>query len=73
MSFFSIDGVVPVVAQNAYVHPSAILIGDVVVGPNCYVGPLASLRGDFSRIEMRTGSNVQDGCEIGRASCRERV
>ena len=64
MSFFSIDGVVPVVARSAYVHPSAVLIGDVVVGPNCYVGPLASLRGDFSRIEMRIGSNVQDGCVL---------
>ncbi len=64
MSFFSIDGVVPIVAPSAYVHPSAILIGDVVVGPNCYVGPLASLRGDFSRIEMRIGSNVQDGCVL---------
>jgi phenylacetic acid degradation protein len=64
MPFFSIDGVIPVVHPSAYVHPSAVLIGDVVVGPNCYVGPLASLRGDFCRIEMRAGSNVQDACVL---------
>lgn len=31
-----------------YVHPSAVLIGDVIIGPGCYVGPCASLRGDFA-------------------------
>jgi phenylacetic acid degradation protein len=64
MAFYSIDGVVPVVDPSAFVHPTAVLIGDVVVGPNCYVGPLASLRGDFSRIEMKSGANVQDGCVL---------
>jgi phenylacetic acid degradation protein len=32
------------------------------VGANCYVGPCASLRGDFGRIEMRAGANLQDVC-----------
>jgi phenylacetic acid degradation protein len=64
MPFYSIDGVIPVVDPSAFVHATAVLIGDVVVGKNCYVGPLASLRGDFCRIEMKTGSNVQDGCVL---------
>jgi phenylacetic acid degradation protein len=59
---YSIDGLTPVVDPTAYVHPSAVLIGDVIVGPGCYVGPTASLRGDFGRLEMRAGSNVQDSC-----------
>jgi phenylacetic acid degradation protein len=59
---YSIDGVTPVVDPTAFVHPTAILIGDVVVGPGCYVGPGASLRGDFGHIEMHAGSNIQDGC-----------
>ncbi len=46
---YAIDGIVPVVVPSAYVHPSAVLIGDVIVGPDCYVGPCASLRGDFGR------------------------
>jgi phenylacetic acid degradation protein len=35
-----------VVDPSAYVHPTAVLIGDVIVGPCCYVGPAACLCGD---------------------------
>ena len=48
MTCYSLDGLIPVVDPSAYVHPSAVLIGDVIVGPHCYVGPLASLRGGSS-------------------------
>ena len=64
MPCYSIDGVVPVVDPSAFVHPTAVLIGDVIVGPHCYVGPCASLRGDFGRIVLGPGSNVQDNCVI---------
>jgi phenylacetic acid degradation protein len=59
---YAIDGIVPVVDPSAYVHPSAVLIGDVIVGPNCYVGPCASLRGDFGRLILEAGANLQDTC-----------
>jgi len=62
MKVWAINGVTPVVDPSAFVHASAVLIGDVIVGPGCYVGPAASLRGDFGRIELRAGSNVQDAC-----------
>jgi phenylacetic acid degradation protein len=62
MPCYEIDGIRPVVDPTAFVHPTAVLIGDVIVGPRCYVGPSASLRGDFGRIVMRPGSNVQDTC-----------
>ncbi|QTQ32478.1 phenylacetic acid degradation protein PaaY [Aromatoleum bremense] len=61
---YAIDGVVPVVDPSAYVHPTAVLIGDVIVGPGCYVGPCASLRGDFGRLILMAGVNVQDTCVI---------
>jgi phenylacetic acid degradation protein len=64
MPCYSLEGVVPVVHPSAFVHPTAVLIGDVVVGPDCYVGPAAVLRGDFGRIELRRGANVQDTCVI---------
>ena len=64
MPCYSLEGVVPVVDPSAYVHPTAVLIGDVIVGPGCYVGPGASLRGDFGRIVLERGSNVQDNCVI---------
>ena len=62
LTVYSIDGVTPVVDPTAYVHPSAVLIGDVVVGPGCYVGPFASLRGDFGSIRVHAGANIQDSC-----------
>ena len=61
---YSIDGVVPVIDSTAFVHPDAVIIGDVVVGAGCYVGPGASLRGDFGRIMLEQGSNVQDNCTL---------
>ena len=59
---YAIDGIVPVVDPSAFVHPTAVLIGDVIVGPRCYVGPLASLRGDFGRLMLGEGANIQDTC-----------
>jgi len=59
---YEIDGVRPVVHPTAYVHPSAVLIGDVIVGPRCYIGPCASLRGDFGRLILEEGANLQDSC-----------
>ena len=59
---YAIDGVTPVVDPSSYVHPSAILIGDVIIGRNCYIGPSACLRGDFGRIVIGDGANVQDSC-----------
>jgi phenylacetic acid degradation protein len=61
---FAIDGIVPVVEPTAFVHPTAVLIGDVIVGPGAYVGPCASLRGDFGRIVVGPGANVQDSCTL---------
>lgn len=64
LQVYAIDGVVPVVDPSAYVHPTAVLIGDVIVGPGVYIGPLASVRGDFGRIVMKAGSNLQDTCVV---------
>ena len=59
---YEIDGVRPVVHPTSYVHPTAVLIGDVIIGPRCYIGPLASLRGDFGRLILEEGANIQDSC-----------
>lgn len=59
---YSIDGLTPVVHPRAFVHPSAVLIGDVHVGPGVYIGPSASLRGDFGRLVIEAGANIQDCC-----------
>jgi phenylacetic acid degradation protein len=64
MPCYQLDGIRPVVHPNAFVHPTAVLIGDVHIGELCYVGPNASLRGDFGRIIMKQGSNIQDNCVV---------
>lgn len=64
MPCYRYAGVTPVVHPDAFVHPTAVLIGDVIVGPGCYVGPLACLRGDFGRIVLEEGANLQDTCVI---------
>src|SRR6056297_1362196 len=64
MPSYSIEGVVPVVDPSAYVHPTAVLIGDVWVGPDVYIGPAAVLRGDFGRIRLEAGANLQDTCVV---------
>ncbi|WP_432472740.1 carnitine operon protein CaiE [Amphritea sp. HPY] len=62
MPCYEFEGLVPVVDPTAYVHPTAVLIGDVIVGPGVYIGPTASLRGDYGRLILEAGSNLQDGC-----------
>jgi phenylacetic acid degradation protein len=61
---YSIDGITPVVHPSAFVHPSAVLIGDVIVGARAYIGPAACLRGDFGRIVVEEGANIQDTCML---------
>ncbi len=62
MSIYAFEGVIPVVHPTAYIHPSAVLIGDVIIGAGVYIGPLASLRGDYGRLIVEAGANLQDGC-----------
>lgn len=75
MPCYALAGIRPVVDPSAYVHPTAVLIGDVIVGPGAYVGPVASLRGDFGPIRLAEGVNIQDNCTLhgfpGVATCVE--
>lgn len=64
MPCYAIDGVIPVVSPQAYVHPTAVLIGDVIIEAGVYIGPFASLRADFGRIHIKANANVQDSCTV---------
>jgi len=61
---YAVDNFIPVVKSNSYIHPSAEIIGDVIIEENCYIGPGAVLRGDFGRIFIGHHSNVQDTCVL---------
>jgi phenylacetic acid degradation protein len=62
--FYSFNGIKPVVDPSAFVHPQAVVTGDVTIGKNCYIGPGAALRGDWGKIILEDGCNVQENCTI---------
>ena len=62
--FLPFDGKEPQVAPDAFVAPTAVLIGDVVVEEGASVWFGAVLRGDFDRIVVGAGSSVQDNCVV---------
>lgn len=64
MPCYAIDGVIPIVSPQAFVHPTAVLIGDVVIEAGVYIGPFAALRADFGAIHIHKDANVQDACII---------
>lgn len=53
-------GIDPLVPESAYIHHSAQVIGDVVLGENVSVWPMAVIRGDVNRIRIGNNSNIQD-------------
>jgi phenylacetic acid degradation protein len=63
-NIYSWDGIVPVIDPAAFVHPQAVIIGDVQIGADVYVGPCAVLRGDFGRITVQAGANIQENCVV---------
>jgi carbonic anhydrase/acetyltransferase-like protein (isoleucine patch superfamily) len=64
MSRYEFEGKRPRVHDQAFVHPEAVLIGDVTVEAGCYVGAGAALRGDIGSIKIGSGSNVQENCVV---------
>ena len=64
MSYYSFNGFIPVVDPTSYIHDTASIIGDVIIGKDCYVGPGAVIRGDWGRIIIEDGCNVQENCVV---------
>lgn len=73
MPCYEFQGVTPVVDPRSFVHPTASLIGDVIVGSGCYIGPGASLRADFGRIVVEEESSVQDCATVHVSTERDTV
>ncbi|MEO8108767.1 MAG: transferase hexapeptide repeat family protein [Ginsengibacter sp.] len=64
MACYEFKGIKPVVHESAFIHPLATITGNVIIGKNVYVGPGAALRGDFGKIIIEDGCNVQENCTI---------
>jgi phenylacetic acid degradation protein len=63
-NIFEFNGFRPVIDPSAFVHPNATVTGNVVIGANVYVGPGAAIRGDWGKIVIEDGCNVQENCTI---------
>jgi len=61
---YTFKGFTPIVHPSAYVHPQAVVTGNVNIGEDVFIGAGASIRGDFGSIEIKAGSNVQENCII---------
>ena len=64
MVLYALEDATPMVHPEAFVHPEAVLIGDVRIGKKCFIGACAVLRADFSSIVVGDGSNVQENCVL---------
>lgn len=61
---YAFQGYIPVVHESSFVHPQAVVTGNVVIGKDVYVGPGAAIRGDWGAIIINDGCNVQENCTI---------
>lgn len=61
---YEFNGMRPSIHPTAFVHPTASVIGNVQIGKDVYIGPGAAIRGDWGRIVIEDGCNVQENCTI---------
>lgn len=61
---YSFKGFTPVIHESSFIHPQACVTGNVIIGKNVYVGPGAALRGDWGKILIEDGCNVQENCTL---------
>lgn len=51
----------PRIAEDAWVDETAVVIGEVTIGPGASIWPHCVVRGDIHRIEIGAETNIQDG------------
>lgn len=61
---YQYKGFIPVIHESSFIHPQAAVTGNVIIGKNVYIGPGAAIRGDFGKIIIEDGCNVQENCTI---------
>lgn len=61
---YEFNGFKPVIHESAFIHPQAAVTGNVFIGADVYIGPGAAIRGDWGKIVIEDGCNVQENCTI---------
>jgi carbonic anhydrase/acetyltransferase-like protein (isoleucine patch superfamily) len=64
MPIYSLGTRVPTIHPEAYVHPDAVVIGDVTIGALSSIWPSAVLRGDYGTIIIGDRTSIQDGAVV---------
>jgi carbonic anhydrase/acetyltransferase-like protein (isoleucine patch superfamily) len=64
MPIYAIGDQVPQIDPAAYVHPDAVVMGDVVIGPESSIWPGAVLRGDDGGIVVGARTSIQDNSVV---------
>ena len=49
---YAYKGFIPVVHPSAFIHPQAVVTGNVIIGKDVYIGPGAALRGDWEGLKL---------------------
>lgn len=62
--FYQFNGIKPVAHPSSFVHPQATVTGHVIIGKDVYIGPGCALRGDWGKIIISDGCNVQENCTV---------
>jgi phenylacetic acid degradation protein len=61
---YEFNGIKPIIHESSFIHPLAAVTGNIVIGKNVYIGPGAAIRGDWGKIVIEDGCNVQENCTI---------
>jgi carbonic anhydrase/acetyltransferase-like protein (isoleucine patch superfamily) len=64
MAIYALGDLTPTIDTEAFVHPDAVIIGAVTLGPETTVWPAAVLRGDYGEISVGARTSIQDGTVI---------
>jgi carbonic anhydrase/acetyltransferase-like protein (isoleucine patch superfamily) len=64
MPIYALGDRVPDIDASAYIHPDAVIVGSVRIGPQSSVWPCAVLRGDDGDIRIGARTSIQDGCVL---------
>ena len=64
MPIYALGDMTPTIADDAFIHPEAVIIGDVRIGSESTVWPGAVLRGDDGHITIGERTSIQDGTVI---------
>ena len=73
MPIYALGEKTPVIDPTAFVHPDAVVIGDVYVGPHSSIWPCAVVRADHGKIVIGSRTSIQDGSVIHCTSTHDTI